>query len=743
MLTKTYNPKKTEKKIYRFWEKSGFFNPDKLPGKRKKPYSILLPPPNITGELHMGHTLNALIQDALVRKKRMEGFRVLWLPGIDHAGIATQNVVEKQLKKEGLSRFDLGRAAFLKKVWQWKKKYGNIIPCQLKQIGASCDWSRQAFTMDKGYAEAVRHAFVHYWNKGLIYRGERPINWCPRCKTSLSDLELEYEEKNSKLWYIRYPLIENKKKYVVVATTRPETMLGDTAVAVNPKDRRYKGLLGKKVLVPIINREISIVADQIVDPNFGTGAVKVTPAHDLKDYEVGLRHNLPILSIIDENGKMNSNCPKEYQELKTEEAREKIVSRLKNEGLLAKEELYLLKAPKCSRCGRRIEIIPSQQWFLKMERLAQKAKKAVSSGRVRIYPKSFEKTYFNWLNNIRDWCVSRQLWWGHRLPIWQCQNKKKNDKKQEKEYYFASLRKPKKCPVCGKCRPKQIEDVLDTWFSSALWPFAPFNWPTDCIKDNKKYCLPKKGSDLASFYPSGVLTTARDIINLWVARMIFSGLEFMGKAPFPKIFIHPTILNKKGQRMSKSLGTGVNPIELVEKYGADAVRFGLAWQLTGLQDIRFDEQSIIAGKKFCNKIWNAARFVLLQIGKSKLHPLKNKRVLEAKIQTKADKKIIAELDKTIKSVEKNLENFHFSQAVQCLYHFFWHQFCDIYLEASKKQLNKDILLFTLLQSLKLLHPFMPFITEEIYQKLPVSDKKQTLMIESWPNMFIEKHKAKS
>jgi len=720
MLPKNYDAKTIEDRIYKFWEETGFFNPDNLPGDREKRFSLLLPPPNVTGSLHMGHALNAIIQDTIIREKRMQGYKTLWLPGTDHAGIATQNVVEKKLKKQGKTRFDLGRDNFIKEVWEWKKEYGNIIMGQLRKLGTSCDWSRQAFTMEENYADAVKSALLHYWEKGWLYRGERPINWCPRCQTSLSDLELEHKEKQGFLWYIKYKIVETNE-YLTVATTRPETMFGDTAIAVNPNDEKYKQLVEKKVIVPIIGREIPVIADELVDPKFGTGAVKVTPAHDLKDYEIGLRHNLEMIKVIDEQARMISPAPKQYQGLKVLEAREKIIEELK--GLIQKQEEYVNAVPKCYRCGQTIEIIPSQQWFLKMDELAKIAKQAVLSGKIKFYPKNFEKLYFNWLDNIRDWCISRQIWWGHRLPIWQCQSKK--------DEYFVSLEEPKQCPICSNCQPKQVEDVLDTWFSSALWPIATLGWPKSCQKDNP--CLAKENSDLDNFYPSNILTTARDILNLWVSRMIFSGLEFMGKEPFPKVFIHPTVLNKSGQRMSKSLGTGIDPIELIEKYGADAVRFGLAWQITGCQDIKFDEQNIVAGKKFCNKIWNASRFVLGRIPENIIPKIN--------LKTKADKKIFEALSEVIESIENNIDNFKFGQAIQSLYHFFWHQFCDIYLEEAKKQLEKpelkeeteQNLIFLLLSSLKLIHIFMPFISEEIYQKLPI-DKKQSLMIEDWPKL---------
>jgi len=653
----SYDPKKVEDRIYDLWLKSGFFNPDKLSGK---PYSIVIPPPNVTGNLHMGHALNATIQDILIRWKRMKGFKTLWVPGTDHAGIATQNVVEKKLKKQGLTRFDLGRDKFIKEVWKWKEEYGNIILNQFKKIGCSCDWSRTRFTMDKDYAEAVKKAFHHYYEKGLIYRGERVINWCARCATSLSDLELEYKEEQGKLYYIKYP------KYITVATTRPETMLGDTAVAVNPKDKRYKDLIGKKVILPLTGREIPIITDRVVDLEFGTGAVKVTPAHDFNDYQIGLRHNLKSIKVINEKARM---IPKAYKDMKVLEAREKIVQDLKAQGLIEKIEDYTHQVPKCYRCNTTVELIPSKQWFLKMDELAKKAMDPVKKGKIRFIPRNFEKPYLDWLKNINDWCISRQIWWGHKIPI------------------------------------EGETDVLDTWFSSALWPMVVLGWP------NKKY---KK------FYPTNVLSTARDIINLWVARMIFSSQEFVKDIPFKQVYIHATILTKDGQRMSKSLGTGIDPLKLIDQYGADAVRFGIAYQIMGNQDIKFGEDNINMGKKFCNKIWNASKFVLARNSKGKFIA-----------KTKADKRIIKKLRETIKSVDKDLDNFKFGKASHTLYDFFWHDFCDKYIEVSKKQEDKNtdkILTHVLLESLKLLHPFMPFITEEIYQQF----NKKYLLVEKWP-----------
>ena len=711
-LPKVYEPKKVEDKIYSLWLKSGFFNPDKLPRRHKKPFCIVIPPPNVTGELHMGHALNATIQDILVRWKRMAGFKTLWLPGTDHAGIAAQNVVEKELlKEEGLTRFDLGREKFIERMWQWMEKYGDIILNQFKKLGCSLDWSRTRFTLDKEYEKAVKEAFLHYYQKGWIYRGKRVINWCPRCQTSLSDLEIEYKEEKGKLWYIKYPLAKKYTgltcaNYIVVATTRPETMLGDTAVAVNPKDKRYKNLVGKKAILPLVNREIPIIADKLVDPKFGTGAVKVTPAHDLADYEISLRHNLELCQVIDENGKINQSAPLPYQGLRVLEAREKVIEDLKKQNFLSKVEPWKHSIPVCYRCGTTLEILPSEQWFLKMAKLAKMAENPVRKGKIKFVPKSFEKGYFDWLKNIKDWCISRQIWWGHKIPI--------EGSEDVLDYNPPTTRQG---------------DVLDTWFSSALWPFATLDWP-------------KKTRDLKNFYPTDVLSTDRGIINLWVARMIFSGMEFMKKIPFKTVLIHATVLTREGKRMSKSLGTGIDPINLIEKYGADATRFGIAYQIMGGQDIRFVEDNIVMGRKFCNKLWNASRFVLMQIEKCRGQT--STAVRRSNLYTSADKRILKVLDKTIKSVNRDLERFRFGPAAHALYNFFWHDFCDIYIEKSKKQLSykfdvgvniktKKILVWVLLNSLKLLHPFIPFITEEIYQKLPIKNKKKCLMVEDWPS----------
>ncbi|MBI5079228.1 valine--tRNA ligase [Candidatus Wolfebacteria bacterium] len=697
-FSKPYNPKEIEDKIYELWEKSGYFNPDKLPaGKRKKTFVITAPPPNITGTLHMGHALNAVVQDILIRKKRMEGYKTLWLPGIDHAGIATQNVVEKELRKQGTSRHELGKEEFLKRVWEWKEKYGDIILNQLKKIGSSMDWSRTRFTMDAGYQEAVKEAFSAYYKKGWIYQAERVINWCLRCHTSLSDLELEYKEESANLYYIKYPLADNSG-FIVVATTRPETMLGDSAVAVNPKDQRYKKLIGKEVILPIKNRKIPVIADRLIDLKFGTGAVKVTPAHDMADSEIGSRHNLKVYKIIDSRGKMTSEAGVICEGLKSGECRIKVIDELKSKSLIEKEESYKHNIAVCSRCGAIIEPIPSLQWFLKMNELAKIAIKSVKSGKIKFHPKRWEKVYFDWLGNIKDWCISRQIWWGHKLPI------------------------------------EGEDDVLDTWFSSALWPFAVFGWPLDSTRDK-----PKKGSDLDRFYPTNVLSTARDIINLWVARMIFSGVKFMKKEPFKDVIIHATILTKDGKRMSKSLGTGVDPIDLIENYGADATRFGLIWQAMGSQDIHWAEEHVLAGKKFANKIWNASRFVIQQIEISNFQFSISKKL---RLNTAADKKILIQLQKTKKSVEKLIDKYEFGPALHELHKFFWNDFCDKYIETGKKQMEdgkfkdstKKVLIYVLLNSLKLLHPFMPFITEEIWQNLsgnPPAGGNKMLIIEKW------------
>ncbi|MEK7629908.1 MAG: valine--tRNA ligase [Patescibacteria group bacterium] len=717
-----YDPKLVEEKIYSIWEKSGFFNPDNLPAQaglpkakeffgkaQDKNYIIYMPLPNVTGTLHMGHLLNNTLQDVLIRYERMRGKRALYLPGTDHAGIATQFVVEKELKKEGINRWDLGREKFIARVWEWKNKYGDLIFNQLRKIGVSADWSRARFTMDQAYSDDILKTFVHYYEKGWVYQGLRTVNWCPRCGTSLSELELEYADEKTTLYYIKYGSF-------TLATTRPETKFGDTALAVNPKDERYKKYIGETIEVDSLSTDgelekpeikkikLQIVGDDVVDIEFGTGVVKVTPAHDILDFEIGERHKLPMIQVINERGRMNESAGK-YAGLKTTEARKKIVEDMKSVGLLVKEELYDHRIAKCYRCNTVIEPIPSKQWFLKMKELAKLAKKAVENGKVEILPKNFEKPYFDWLENIRDWTISRQIWWGHQLPVYYC-------KCADCDHAIVSLEQPKsKCPKCDCKEYRRSEEVLDTWFSSALWPFAGLS-----------------ASDLKNYYPGNALITARDILNLWVARMIFSGLEFQGKLPFSKVFIHGTILTKEGKRMSKSLGTGVDPLKYINEYGADATRFGIIWQANG-QDIHWDETSITAGRKFCNKIWNASKFVLSNVSEMG-------KIEKFKPTTEADKKIIAALEKIKISSGKNIETFNFSEALHEIYDFFWHDFCDEYLEIAKSQLaekktvetTKKILSYAIFESLKIIHPFMPFVTEEIYGILPIAGRK-LLMIE--------------
>lgn len=740
-----YDPKKTEKKIYKLWTESGYFNPDKLPQRYKlkaKRYSVMMAPPNITGSLHMGHVLENTEVDILVRMKRMKGFKTLWLPGIDHAGISAQNVVEKELHKEGLRRQDLGREKFEKRVKEWKEKYGNIILEQLKMLGVSPDFSRTRYTLDSDYSEAVLEAFSHYYKKGWIYRGERVINWCVRCSTSISDLEVNYVPERAKLYFIKYgPL--------TLATTRPETKLGDTALAVHPNDKRYQNYIGKNLEIESINNDlpivelaktkkikIKVVADKSVDPKFGTGIIKVTPAHDLTDFEIAKRHNLKLIAIIDERGRMNTNAGLRYQNMKIAEAREQIVKDLQNIGLIEKIEDYEHNVARCGRCNSIVEPLPSKQWFLKMEKLSKLALDALIKKETIIHPKKWREVLIDRLKNERDWNISRQLWWGHRIPVWlhepKCLPKEGHESEIVKcQEYIVSLKEPK----CDFCNAKfvQSSDVLDTWFSSALWPFATLGWPASAKASAGK---PQKTNDLKIFYPTDFITSARDILNIWIAKMIFSGKEFMGKSPFKIAYIHSTILNKEGKRMSKSLGTGIDPLGLIEKYGSDAVRFGTIYQNLGSQDIRFNEDATLTGKKFCNKIWNASRFVLQQIEISNLQFSIFNKISNIKPKTNADKKILKDLEKIVKEIGSKIEKYEFGKALHKLYNFFWHDFCDIYIEKSKIQINNDklsedtklILSKILMDSLKLLHPFMPFITEEIWSQFD----KDLLLIQTWP-----------
>lgn len=683
-LSPQYNPKDVEDEIYKKWEKSGFFNPDKLPGNRKKSFTAMMAPPNITGHIHIGHALENTLSDVLVRKRRMEGYKTLFLPGKDHAGIAAQYVVERELRKENKTRFDLGKDKFLERMWLWMKENGDAIDKELKSLGLSCDWSRKRFTMDKHYQQAVRVAFEHYYKKGWIYRGKRIVNWCSRCQTAISDLEVEYTTEKGKLWYVRYP-IKNRSYYIIVATTRPETMLGDAAVAVKKTDKRYSKLVGESAILPIQEREIPIVADPLVDPNFGTGALKVTPAHDAIDFNIAEYHKLPIYIIINEQGRMTEEAGPICAGLKTTECREKVVLKLKELGLLEREEEYEHNIGRCERCQTIIEPLLSEQWFLSMKELAQKTIKAIEKDVIKFYPPQRKRIFVDWLKQVYDWNISRQLWWGHKIPL------------------------------------EGENDVLDTWFSSALWPFATLGWP-----DNTK--------NLKTFYPTGIISSAREIFFLWIVRMAFSGIEFTGKIPFHDVYTHATVLDSKGRKMSKSIGNVVDPLSMIEKYGTDALRFGLVWQITGVQDIHWNEGSLVAGKKFANKIWNATRFVLSQL------PASGFRIqARPKPKTIEDKKILAALEKTKKEVSRLIERYEFGQALHALYDFFWHTFCNKYLEQSKQQMmdeklkkiTQEILLYVLTDSLKLLHPFMPFITEEIWSHLPLKDKKM-LMVEKWP-----------
>ena len=727
-MAKAYKPEEYESKIYQLWRESEFFNPDKLPNKPKKTYSISIPPPNVTGSLHIGHALNNTIQDILIRFYRMKGRKTLWLPGTDHAGIATQNVVEKELAKKGLTRHQLGREKFTEKVWQWKKKYGDLILEQLKKLGCSCDWSRIRFTLDKDYKEAVLTAFINYYKKGYIYRGPRIVNWCPRCTTAISDIEIKYQEEKGKLWYLKYPFKDYPNKFIIVATTRPETMLGDTAVAINPKHKKYKELIGQKLILPIMNREIPIVSHHLVDVEFGTGAVKITPAHDKTDWQIGKENNLKVINVIGPEGKMTKEAGK-YAGLSVLEARKKIVEELKQLNLLEKIEDYQHQISLCDRCGTPIEPQVSTQWFISMKKLAQPAIKVVKKSKIKISPERYKKVYLDWLNNIEDWCISRQLWWGHRIPVWFCQN--------QKDKYVVSINQPKKCPYCHKNEMKQSEDVLDTWFSSALWPFATLGWP-------------KKTKDLKQYYPTSLLSTAGDILYLWVTRMVFSSMEFLKKIPFKQLYIHSTVLTLTGKRMSKSLGTGIDPLELIDKYGADATRFGIIYQTSrDQQAIRFDERAIVAARNFINKLWNISRFVLIQIETEPEIKIEN-----IKTQTLADQWILSRINNLIDSTTKKIENYEFGEASKEIYEFIWHDFADWYLEISKFQiadskLKKETickLKLVLCLCLKLLHPFTPFITEQIYQQFnSSSNSSDLLIIASWPKVkknFINPKKEK-
>ncbi len=707
-MEKTYNPSLFEDKWYKFWLENGYFKADADNVAKGKPkFSIVIPPPNVTGVLHVGHALNATLQDIVCRWKRMKGFEVCWVPGTDHAGIATQWVVERELAKEGLTRHDIGREKFVERVWSWKEKYGSRIINQLKKLGTSCDWSRERFTMDEGFSKAVRRAFVTLYKEGLIYRGKRLINWCPRCHTALSDLEVEHDEEQGNLWYIRYPLVEGNG-YIVVATTRPETMLGDVAVAVNPKDERYSQLVGKKVLLPIVNREIPIIADEYVDPEFGTGAVKITPAHDFNDFEIGERHNLEPIQIMDDWGRITVEP---FKGIDRFEAREAIVELLKDSELLEKVEPHVHSVGHCYRCKTVVEPFLSNQWFVKTKPLAERAIESVKTGKVRFIPKQWENTFFDWMYNIKDWCISRQIWWGHRIPAWHC---------SDCNHITVSENPPEKCEACGSPNIHQDEDVLDTWFSSAMWPFGTLGWPD-------------KTKDLEAFYPTDLLVTGFDIIFFWVSRMIMMGYHFMGEKPFSDVYVHALVRDEKGQKMSKTRGNVIDPLEMVEKYGADTLRFTLAALAAQGRDIRLSERIIEGYRHFANKIWNISRFVLSSS--------ENVKVEGEKDFNPEDRWILTKLSETIEKVDKELENYRFNDAAKAIYQFIWGELADWFVEFSKHRIYKGnekekrtaayVLLRVLRDSLKLLHPIMPFLTEEIYQKLPIKDA-ESISISNWP-----------
>ena len=706
-MAKTWNPQEVEDKLYREWEENGYFTAHREEGK--KPFTIVMPPPNITGQLHMGHALDAMLQDVPTRYHRMKGDPTLWLPGTDHASIATEVKIVDQLKAEGLTKQEIGREEFLKRAWDWKKKYADRITLQQRKLGASCDWTRQRFTMDEGCSKAVNEVFVRLYEKGLIYRGERIINWCPVCKTALSDAEVEYEEQDSHLWYIRYPAADGGEG-VIVATTRPETMLGDTGVAVNPEDERYKDLIGKNLMLPIMNREIPVVADEYVEKEFGTGAVKMTPAHDPNDFEVARRHNLKLIRVIADDGKMNENAG-EFKGMTREQCRKAVCERLQQMGLMVKIENYKHNVGTCYRCHTTVEPLASNQWFVKMQPLAEPAIEAVRKGETNFIPERFTKTYFNWMDNIRDWCISRQLWWGHRIPVWYC---------EDCGEMTVARTAPDKCSKCGGTHLHQDEDVLDTWFSSALWPFSTLGWP-----DNTE--------DLKYFYPTSMLVSGYDIIFFWVARMIFSGIEQMGEVPFKTVVMHGLVRDEQGRKMSKSLGNGIDPLEIVENYGADALRFSLALGVSPGNDMRVSEKKFDACRNFANKVWNASRFVVMNLD-GKAVPMEGRRL------TLADKWILSRFNEAVKVISNNLDEYDTGNAAQKIYDFAWSEFCDWYIELAKPRLLGDdeesrdtaraVLEYVLIGMLKLLHPFMPFLTDAVYRYLPGTEG--TIMLKSWP-----------
>ncbi|NMA95405.1 MAG: valine--tRNA ligase [Clostridiales bacterium] len=710
IIAKTYDPKKVEDKTYDMWMDRGYFRAEI--DNEKEPYCIIMPPPNITGSLHIGHALDGTLQDILTRWKRMEGYSALWLPGTDHASIATEVKIIEQMAKEGITKNDLGREGFLERAWEWKEKYGGQIVEQFKKLGSSCDWSRERFTMDEGCSEAVTEVFIRLYEEDLIYRGDRIINWCPDCKTALSDAEVEHEEDDGNFWHIKYPVVDSDR-YLTIATTRPETMLGDTAVAVHPDDERYKDLIGKTAMLPLMDREIPIIADDYVDSEFGTGIVKITPAHDPNDFEIGLRHGLEQIRIMDDGGNMNENAGI-YEGMDRYEARRKIVEDLKELKLLKKVEDHRHNVGHCYRCSSTVEPIISRQWFVKMKPLAKPAIEEVKNGNIKFVPQRFEKIYFNWMENIRDWCISRQLWWGHRIPAYYC-----NDCDET----VVSSTAPVKCPKCGSKSFKQDEDVLDTWFSSALWPFSTLGWP-------------EQTEDLKYFYPTDVLVTGYDIIFFWVARMIFSGLEHMDEIPFEYVFIHGMVRDAKGRHMSKSLGNGIDPLEVIDKYGADALRLSLVTGISPGNDMRFHWEKVEASRNFTNKIWNAARFILMNIEDNASHI----QPIDTENLELSDRWILSKYNNLVAEVTENMERFELGIAAQKIYDFTWSEFCDWYIELAKPRLygedvkDKEIaistLVYVLSNTLKLLHPFIPFVTEEIWQHLPQAE--ESIMISKWP-----------
>lgn len=712
-LAKAYEPREVEDRIYDFWLSGGYFHAEV--DENKKPYSIVIPPPNITGQLHMGHALDETLQDIIIRFRRMQGYSTLWLPGTDHASIATEAKIVEAMREEGLTKEEIGREKFLERAWEWKKKYGGRIIEQLKKLGSSCDWERERFTLDEGCSKAVREVFVRLYEKGLIYRGERIINWCPHCRTSISDAEVEFSEHDGHFWHLRYPLADGSG-YVQLATTRPETLLGDTAVAVHPEDERYKDIIGKKVILPLVGREIPVVADTYVEQDFGTGVVKITPAHDPNDFEVGLRHDLPIINVMDENAVINENGGK-YQGMDRYEARKAIVKDLEEGGFLVKVEPIKHNVGSCYRCSTTVEPRISKQWFVKMKPLAEPAIQVVRDGKVKFVPDRFDKIYYNWMENIRDWCISRQLWWGHRIPAWYCADCGET---------IVSREAPGACPKCGGTHLHQDEDTLDTWFSSALWPFSTLGWPDET-------------PELKYFYPTDTLVTGYDIIFFWVARMIFSGVEHMHEVPFHTVFIHGLVRDAQGRKMSKSLGNGIDPLEIIDKYGADALRFALATGNSPGNDMRFTDEKLESSRNFANKIWNAARFIHMNIDG---HDVKNELPAELTLE---DRWIVSAFNTVAKEITENLEKFELGIAVQKLYDFLWDQFCDWYIELAKTRLQagdetstgaRQVLVWVMTNTLKLLHPFMPFITEEIWQTLPHTG--ESIMVSEYPK-YEESH----